>query len=49
MLTGIGNKPGALGQIDKTLKLAGLLAAGDGGAITEKHIRAAWTNRAVED
>jgi len=49
VLTGIGNKPGALGQIDKTLKLAGLLAAGDGGAITEKHIRAAWTNRAVED
>ncbi len=49
-LTGIGNKPGALGQIDKTLKLAGLLAAGDGGnVLTEKHIRAAWENRSVED
>jgi DNA transposition AAA+ family ATPase len=49
LLTGIGNKPGALGQIDKTMKLAGLLAAGDGAAISEKHIRAAWTNRSVED
>lgn len=48
-LTGIGNKPGALGQIDKTLKLAGLLAAGQGGVITEKQIRAAWQNRSVED
>lgn len=49
LLTGIGNKPGALGQIDKTLKLAGLLAAGNGGEITEKLIRSAWANRAVED
>lgn len=49
LLIGIGNKPGALGQIDKTMKLAGLLAAGDGSPITEKHIRAAWTNRSVED
>lgn len=49
LLTGIGNKPGALGQIDKTLKLAGLVAAGKGEAINERHIRAAWENRAVED
>lgn len=49
LLTGIGNKPGALGQIDKTLKLAGLVAAGEGAAITERHIRAAWQNRSVED
>lgn len=49
LLTGIGNKPGALGQIDKTLKLAGLLAAGEGQPITEKHVRAAWANRSVED
>ncbi len=49
ILTGIGNKPGALGQIDKTLKLAGMTAAREGGIITEKHIRAAWSNRAVED
>lgn len=48
-LTGIGHKPGALGQIDKTLKLASLLAAGRGEALSEKHIREAWSNRAVED
>lgn len=51
-LTGIGHKPGALGQIDKTMKLAGMLAAGDangGSAIAERHIRKAWTNRGVED
>ncbi len=49
LLIGIGNKPGALGQIDKTLKLAGLLAAGKGTVISEKLIRAAWQNRSVED
>lgn len=49
LLVGIGNKAGALGQIDKTLKLAGLLAAGEGQPIGEKHIRAAWSNRGVED
>jgi DNA transposition AAA+ family ATPase len=49
LLTGIGNKPGALGQIDKTLRFAGMAAAGEGAAIGEKHIRAAWSNRSVED
>lgn len=49
VLVGIGNKHGALGQIDKTLKLAGLLAAGRGGVLTEKDIREAWSNRRVED
>lgn len=49
VLTGIGNKPGALGQITETMKLAGMLAAGDGGVITAKHIRAAWANRGMED
>lgn len=48
LLTGIGMKPGALGEIDKTCKLAGLLAAGDGEPITERYVRAAWTNRSVE-
>ncbi len=47
MLVGIGNKPGALGQVDKTLKLAGIIA--EGGAITQRHIKAAWENRAMED
>lgn len=46
-LTGIGNKPGALGQIDKTMKLAGHIAAGD--PITETHIRTAWAKRGLED
>jgi DNA transposition AAA+ family ATPase len=49
LLVGIGHKPGALGQIDKTLRLAGLLAAGDGVAITFKHVDQAWRNRSVED
>lgn len=49
VLRGIGMKPGALGQIDKTLKLAGLLAAGENKPLGEKHIRAAWSNRSVED
>jgi DNA transposition AAA+ family ATPase len=49
LLTGIGNKPGALGQIDKTLKLAAMAASGEQAAISEQHIRAAWKNRAVED
>ena len=48
LLTGIGNKPGALGQIDKTMKLAGFTASGLGETIGEKHIRAAWKNRDVE-
>jgi len=48
LLAGIGMKPGALGEIDKTCKLAGLLAAGGGEEIAESHVRAAWTNRAVE-
>lgn len=49
LLTAIGHKPGALGQIDKTLRLAGIAAAGDGGVLSERHIRNAWQNRNVED
>jgi DNA transposition AAA+ family ATPase len=48
-LTGIGHKPGALGEIDKTLRLAGIAAGGDYEAITVKHIRAAWANRGAEE
>ena len=48
LLTGIGNKPGALGQIDKTMRLASLLAAGQSEKVQEKHIRAAWKNRGME-
>jgi DNA transposition AAA+ family ATPase len=46
-LTGVGMKPGALGQIDQTLRLASMVAGTD--RPTEKHIREAWKNRAVED
>lgn len=49
LLGGIGRKAGAIGQIDKTMKLAAMLANGDGLPVGEKHIRAAWSNRSVED
>lgn len=48
LLTGIGKKPGALGQIDKTMRLASIIARGDGDEIAEKHVRAAWENRGME-
>jgi DNA transposition AAA+ family ATPase len=48
VLAGIGMKPGALGQIDKTLKLAGMRAAGAGRPVDAEMIRAAWSNRDVE-
>lgn len=48
-LTGIGFKAGALRQIDKTMVLAGILAAGEGVEVARKHIKAAWENRDVED
>lgn len=47
-LTGIGLKDGALGQIDKTLKLAHMRADGDDAELTAAHVRAAWRNRNVE-
>lgn len=47
-LMGIGNKGGALGQIDKTVKLATMLATGMGEALAFKHLEAAWKNRDVE-
>ena len=49
LLTGIGNKPGTLRQIDKTLRLAGILSAADNQPIGVRHVRAAWSNRGVED
>jgi hypothetical protein len=47
-LTGIGMKDGALGQIDKTLKLAHMRADGDDTTLTYTHVRSAWRNRNVE-
>lgn len=49
VLTGIGNKPGALGQITETMMLAGMVATGKGEAIGARHIKAAWSNRGVEE
>lgn len=47
-LTGIGMKPGALGQIDMTLKLANLSAKGQDREINLTDLKKAWTNRDVE-
>jgi len=48
-LTGIGLKGGALGQIDKTMKLASMIAMGRSEPLRLNHIKAAWKNRDVED
>ncbi|MCY1705209.1 AAA family ATPase [Pannonibacter sp. SL95] len=49
-LTGVGMKGGALGQIDKTMKLASMLSMSEGAEqVTATHIRDAWSNRDVED
>jgi DNA transposition AAA+ family ATPase len=45
MLQAIGRKPGALGQITKTMQGAAVRAAGSGRPIELAHVRAAWTNR----
>lgn len=47
-LTGVGMKPGALGQIDMTVKLARMLAQGAGRELTLADLKAAWSNRDVE-
>lgn len=49
LLTGIGRKPGHLGQIDKTLRIAHLLAAGEQADLALKHIQAAYQNRQWEE
>lgn len=47
-LTGVGMKPGALGQVDMTIKLARMVAQGAGREMTLQDLRAAWSNRDVE-
>lgn len=44
-LTGIGLKAGAIGQIDETLKIAHMLAAGSRQPVTARLLKAAWSNR----
>ncbi len=47
-LVGIGMKPGALRQVDMTIKLARMSAQGLGRDLTLADLRAAWSNRDVE-
>jgi len=47
-LMGVGMKPGALGQVDMTIKLARMVAQGAGRALTLADLRGAWSNRDVE-
>lgn len=48
-LLGIGKKGGAYRQIDKTMKLATMIANGRGEPVQLIHITQAWKNRDVED
>lgn len=48
-LTGIGMKEGAFRQIEKTMKLATMIAAGAEEPLGLKHLQGAWKNRDVED
>jgi DNA transposition AAA+ family ATPase len=48
LLRAIGRKPGSLGQISKTMKLAGILAAMDGKPLGIGYVNAAWENRGGE-
>lgn len=48
-LTGIGMKGGAFRQIDKTMRMATMLAIGEGSELALKHIQSAWKMRDVED
>ncbi|QXN68014.1 transposition protein [Microcystis phage Mwe-Yong1] len=47
-LVGVGMKPGALGQVDMTIKLARMTALGFGRELMLEDLRAAWSNRDVE-
>lgn len=49
LLSGIGKKPGHLRQVDKTLRLAWLLAAGENVPLNVRHISNAFSNREWED
>lgn len=48
LLHGIARKPGALGQVDKTVRLASILAATQGQTLSVDHVRAAWADRSGE-
>ncbi|MBO6553231.1 MAG: AAA family ATPase [Roseitalea sp.] len=48
LLRAIGNKPGALGHITKTMQLAGMIANGEGRPLTARDVQQAWSNRGAE-
>ncbi|MBE1439860.1 DNA transposition AAA+ family ATPase [Agrobacterium vitis] len=48
-LMGIGLKGGAFRQIEKTMRMAKMVALGAGTDVSLKDIQAAWKNRDVED
>lgn len=48
-LIGVGLKGGAFRSIEKTVKLASMLAYGAQEQLALKHVQAAWRNRDVED
>jgi DNA transposition AAA+ family ATPase len=47
-LFGVARKPGALGQVNQTVKLAKMLALGAGREMSLKDLKSAWENRGVE-
>jgi len=47
-LVGVGMKPGAMGQIEMTVKLAKIHALGERRELTLPDLKAAWSNRDVE-
>jgi len=49
LLRVIGRKAGALGQISETVKMASILAAGNGRELSADDIKSAWNNRGGED
>ena len=49
LLSVIGKKPGALGQIEKTIRLAMMIAVGAGRPVSVDDIRSAWINRGGDD
>ncbi|MCF1449961.1 AAA family ATPase [Agrobacterium vitis] len=48
-LMGIASKPGALRNIDRTIKAGQMLALGEGDELRMAHLNAAWKNRNIGD
>ncbi len=48
LLRDVSHKPGALRNVAKTLRLAAVVAKGNGGEITRDHLARAWQNLAAQ-